>query len=89
MHQLNLTSIEVFSRYLQQLTETEDLLFHELMKIEKLDREILSEWDDVNHLNFTQNQITEIQKSMLAATKAYYDATSKLNDFKKLYSQIM
>ena len=38
MQQLNLTSTEVFDRYLQQLSETEDLLFRELMKIEKIDR---------------------------------------------------
>lgn len=89
MHQLNITTIEIFNRFIQQLTETENILFQELSKIEKLDREMENEWNDINHSNFTQNQIKEIQKTMLIATKAYYDANSKLNDLKKLYSQIL
>jgi len=89
MQQLNLTSTEVFDRYLQQLSETEDLLFRELMKIEKIDKETVNEWNDINHANFTQIQLKEIQKTMLAATTAYYDSISKLNDLKKLYLQIL
>ena len=50
---------------------------------------MVNEWNDINHSNFTQIQIKEIQKTMLAATTAYYDSISKLKDLKKLYSQIL
>ena len=87
---LNLKSIDVLDKYIAHLTKEQDELYTHLNFTLNNYRHLkdYDEWDDKNHLQFSENFITKIDSNYHRLFDSYEEAISRLKELKSFYSQI-